>query len=162
MEFFKAKQLSILEWPSQSRDLNPIEHAFHRLKRKLQSTHTRNKNELKMAAIQAWQSIAWRHPATGDEHESLTLTMQQNTKPDYFHLHNIGMSQTFQVMYKHCCNFYMVKPKSDNVHFNHIFFVTSVLIHQLISLWITSPMIKWINTNVNNIFVLSQPTIITP
>ena len=34
-EFFKAKKWNILQWPSQSPDLNPIEHAFHLLKTKL-------------------------------------------------------------------------------------------------------------------------------
>ena len=36
-DFIKAKKWNILEWPSQSPDLNPIEHAFHLLKTKLQT-----------------------------------------------------------------------------------------------------------------------------
>ena len=50
----KAKKCNILEWPSQSSDLNPIEHAFHLLKTKLRPT---NKQQLKTTAVKAWQSI---------------------------------------------------------------------------------------------------------
>ena len=32
--FIKTKNSNILEWPSQSSDLNPTEHAFHLLKAK--------------------------------------------------------------------------------------------------------------------------------
>ena len=48
--FFKA---NLLQWPSQSPDLNLIEHAFHLLKAKC----PKNKQELKTAAVKAWQSI---------------------------------------------------------------------------------------------------------
>ena len=34
-EFFKAKKWNVMQWPNQSPDLNPIEHAFHLLKKKL-------------------------------------------------------------------------------------------------------------------------------
>lgn len=56
-EFIKAKKWNILEWPSQSPDLNPIEHAFHLLKTKLQTERPTNKQQLKTAAVKAWQSI---------------------------------------------------------------------------------------------------------
>ena len=62
------------------------------LKRKPQGTSPQNKHELKMAAIQAWQSI------TREETQQLVMPMnhrlqqsfhakdmQQNTKHDYFH-----------------------------------------------------------------------------
>ncbi|XP_069798460.1 transposable element Tc1 transposase [Narcine bancroftii] len=39
--FFKAKNWKILEWPNQSPNLNPIEHAFHMLKRKVKETSSR-------------------------------------------------------------------------------------------------------------------------
>ncbi|KAG2467586.1 TCB1 transposase, partial [Polypterus senegalus] len=56
-EFIKAKKWKILEWPSQSPYLNPIEHAFHLLKTKLQTERPTNKQQLKAAAVKAWQSI---------------------------------------------------------------------------------------------------------
>ncbi|CAJ0919523.1 unnamed protein product [Ranitomeya imitator] len=56
-EFIKAKKWNILEWRSQSPDLNPIEHAFHLLKTKLQTERPTNKQQLKTTAVKAWQSI---------------------------------------------------------------------------------------------------------
>ncbi len=46
-----------MQWPSQSPDLNPIEHAFHLLKTKLKGKCPKNKQELKTVAVEAWQSI---------------------------------------------------------------------------------------------------------
>uniref|UniRef100_A0A8C4SI25 Transposase n=1 Tax=Erpetoichthys calabaricus TaxID=27687 RepID=A0A8C4SI25_ERPCA len=56
-EFIKAKKWKILEWPSQSPDLNSIEHVFHLLKTKLQTERPTNKQQLKAAAVKTWQSI---------------------------------------------------------------------------------------------------------
>ncbi|KAG2458785.1 TCB1 transposase, partial [Polypterus senegalus] len=56
-EFIKAKKWKNLEWPSQSPDLNPIELAFHLLKTKLRTERPTNKQQLKAAAVKAWQSI---------------------------------------------------------------------------------------------------------
>ncbi len=44
-EFLKV--WNILQWPSQSPDLNPIEHAFHLLKTKLKAERHPNKQQLK-------------------------------------------------------------------------------------------------------------------
>ena len=46
-EFFKAKKWNVMQWPSQSPDLNPIEHAFHLLKTKLKGKCPKNKQELR-------------------------------------------------------------------------------------------------------------------
>ena len=68
-EVFKAKKWNVLQWPSQSPDLNPIEHAFHLLKTKLKGKCPKNKQELKTAAAEAWQSI------TRDETQRLVMSM---------------------------------------------------------------------------------------
>ena len=59
-EFINAKKWNILQWPSQSPDLNPIAHAFHLLKTKRQTERTTNKQQLKTAAVKARQSIKRR------------------------------------------------------------------------------------------------------
>ncbi len=43
-EFLKVKTWIILQWPSQSPELNPIEHAFHLLKTKLKAERPTNNN----------------------------------------------------------------------------------------------------------------------
>ncbi|MCI4387611.1 hypothetical protein PGIGA_G00076200 [Pangasianodon gigas] len=57
-DFLKAKKWNILQWPSQSPDLNPIEHAFHLLKTRLKAERPTNKQQLKVAAVKARQSIS--------------------------------------------------------------------------------------------------------
>ena len=41
-EFIRGKKWKVLDWPSQSPDLNPIEHAFYLLKRKLKGVTPQN------------------------------------------------------------------------------------------------------------------------
>ncbi len=64
------RERSGLLWPSQSPDLNPIEHAFHLLKTKLKGKCPKNKQELKTVAVEAWQSI------TRDETQRLVMSMR--------------------------------------------------------------------------------------
>jgi len=59
-----------MQWPSQSPDLNPIEHAFHLLKTKLMGKWPKNKQELKTVAVEAWQSI------TRDKTQRLVMSMR--------------------------------------------------------------------------------------
>jgi hypothetical protein len=47
----------ILEWPSQSSDLNPIEHAFYLLKQTILSRSPKNKAQIKEAGREAWNQI---------------------------------------------------------------------------------------------------------
>ena len=59
-----------MQRPSQSPDLNLIEHAFQLLKTKLKGKCPKNKQELKTAAVEAWQSI------TRDETQRLVRSMR--------------------------------------------------------------------------------------
>ncbi len=68
-EFLKGKKWTVMQWPSQSPDLNLIEHAFHLLKTKLKGKCPKNKQELKTVAVEAWQSI------TRDETQRLVMSM---------------------------------------------------------------------------------------
>ena len=54
-EFFKAKKWNVLQWPSQSPDPNLA--VFHLLKTTLKGNYPKNKQELKTAVVEAWQSI---------------------------------------------------------------------------------------------------------
>ena len=69
-EFFKAKKWNVMQWPSQSPDLNPTEHAFQLLKIQLKGKCPKNKQELKTVAVKAWQSI------TRDETQHLVMSMR--------------------------------------------------------------------------------------
>ncbi len=54
-EFIRAKKWKVLE--SQSPDLNPIEHEFHQLKRRVKAETPQNKQQLELAALTAEKSI---------------------------------------------------------------------------------------------------------
>ena len=59
-DFIREKRGKVLDWPSQSPVLNPIEHAFHFLKRRLKGTNAWNKQQqqqLKGTAVKARKSI---------------------------------------------------------------------------------------------------------
>ncbi len=47
-----------LNCPSQPPDLNPIEHEFHQLKRRVKTETPKNKHQLEMAALKAGKSIS--------------------------------------------------------------------------------------------------------
>ena len=47
----QPKKWNVMQWPSQSPDLNPIEHAFLLLKTKLKGKCPKNKQELKTVAV---------------------------------------------------------------------------------------------------------------
>uniref|UniRef100_A0A8C5N2V1 Transposase n=1 Tax=Leptobrachium leishanense TaxID=445787 RepID=A0A8C5N2V1_9ANUR len=69
-EFLKGQKWNVMQWPSQSPDLNPIEHAFHLLQTKLKGKCPKNKQKLKTVAVESWQSI------TRDETQRLVMSMR--------------------------------------------------------------------------------------
>ncbi len=68
-EFIRTKKWKVLDYPSQSPDLNPIEHEFHQMKRRVKAETPQNKQQLELAALKAGKSIS------KDETKSLVMSM---------------------------------------------------------------------------------------
>lgn len=56
-EFFQKNKQEVLEWPPQSPDLNPIEHLWEHLKRKLWESNVSSKKALKDLIVREWEVI---------------------------------------------------------------------------------------------------------
>ena len=56
-EYFKDKSIEVLDWPSQSPDLNPIENLWAHIKKELRSYRPKNVKELKSNILEIWNSI---------------------------------------------------------------------------------------------------------
>ncbi|KAF2353951.1 Transposase Tc1-like [Trinorchestia longiramus] len=56
-EWLRMKKMNILEWPSQSPDMNPIENLWRELKLKIQKRCPNNITELKEIDIEEWNKI---------------------------------------------------------------------------------------------------------
>ena len=57
LEWFKGKHLNVLEWPSQSPDLNPIEKLWYDLKIPIQQRNPSNLKELEQCCLKEWVKI---------------------------------------------------------------------------------------------------------
>ena len=57
MEWFRRNNFKLLEWPSQSPDLNPIEMLWLDLKHAVHARKPKNLNELKQFSIEEWAKI---------------------------------------------------------------------------------------------------------
>lgn len=56
-EFFKSKKIRVMDWPSQSPDLNPIEHLWEHVDRQFKGLKPKNKDELFENIKNVWQNI---------------------------------------------------------------------------------------------------------
>ncbi len=65
---YKGKKCKLLDCPSQSQDLNPIEREFHQMKRRIKAETPQNKQQLELAAVKAGKSIS------KDETKSLVMS----------------------------------------------------------------------------------------
>ena len=57
MEWFSSNRINVLQWTPQSADLNPIEHLWEEIKRRMDQKPCRNASELKELVIATWRSI---------------------------------------------------------------------------------------------------------
>lgn len=55
--FLTEQNVNVIKWPSQSPDLNPIEHLWHYVKRQLGSHSFTNKTELMQTITKIWSKI---------------------------------------------------------------------------------------------------------
>jgi len=56
-DFIKENKIKRLDWPSQSPDMNPIEHLWDSIGREIKKNPPKNKNDPKKGFLEAWQNI---------------------------------------------------------------------------------------------------------
>ncbi len=71
--WFNDHSVTVLDWPENSPDLNPIENLWDIVKRKMRDTRPNNADELKAAIKATWASI------TPDQYHRLITSMPRRT-----------------------------------------------------------------------------------
>ncbi len=61
--FIRAKKWKVLDCPSQSPELNPIEHEFHQPKRRVKAETPQNKQQLELAALKPGKVLQTMRPS---------------------------------------------------------------------------------------------------
>ena len=56
-DYFNDKKIKLMSWPSQSPDMNPIEHLWTELKKEVKKKCPKNINELKAIITDSWEQI---------------------------------------------------------------------------------------------------------
>ena len=57
-EWFVEEKVNVLQWPSQSPDLNPIEHLWEELERRIRKKNMKNNTELWETIQEEWNQIS--------------------------------------------------------------------------------------------------------
>jgi transposase len=56
-DFLEQNGIEKLPWPAQSPDLNPIEHLWDEMERRMRAKCPKNKNEMKKLFVETWNNI---------------------------------------------------------------------------------------------------------
>ena len=76
MEFFAYSEISLMKWPGQSPDLNPIEHLWDKLERRIRKQKPPPKNEAELFRLlqTEWEKIP------ENVYQNLILSMNDRVK----------------------------------------------------------------------------------
>lgn len=57
-KWFQENDVTVMKWPSQSPDLNPIEHLWHEIKKRVKKKALKNKEDLRRTLLEVWDDIS--------------------------------------------------------------------------------------------------------